>query len=111
LDQSDDSNHEFKIARELSPRRGTTSATDVDGLVAEQLAHFAIDPASEIGQSLGKLAQNIYQANIAVHQLWDITVHELTRLGRGDRIAYFNAKKWIIREERTWLGVSNRCVA
>ena len=95
MSQSSDGEKEFKTARELSPRRGTSTATDIDGLVVEQLAHFAIDPASEVGKSLGRLAQNIYQANIAIHQLWDITVHELTRLDRGDRIAYFNAKKFI----------------
>ena len=31
------------LAREISPRRKTTKATDVEGLVSEQLAHFGID--------------------------------------------------------------------
>src|SRR3954451_20558405 len=30
---------ELAVARELSPRRSTSAATDIDGLVTEQLAH------------------------------------------------------------------------
>src|SRR6266581_6714361 len=85
----------FAHARELSPRRSTSTATDVPELVAEQLAHFAIDPATEMGRTLGRLAGHIYRANIELHFLWELTVRELGRLDRRDRIAYFNAKKFL----------------
>jgi O-acetylhomoserine/O-acetylserine sulfhydrylase-like pyridoxal-dependent enzyme len=86
---------DFKQARRLSPRRGTTAAVDIDGLVAEQLAHFAIDPKSDLGQTLGRLTAHIYRANIELHQLWELTVRELGTLDRRDRIALFNAKKFL----------------
>jgi O-acetylhomoserine/O-acetylserine sulfhydrylase-like pyridoxal-dependent enzyme len=82
-------------ARRLSPRRATSTASDVDGLVAEQLAHFSIDPNTEIGHTLGRLAGHIYRANTELHQLWELTVRELSSLDRGDRIALFNAKKFL----------------
>jgi O-acetylhomoserine/O-acetylserine sulfhydrylase-like pyridoxal-dependent enzyme len=86
---------ELRHARELSPRRTTSSATDVDGLVAEQLAHFGIAATSEVGRSLGRLAAHIYRANIELHRLWDWTLRELHQLERHDRIAFFNAKKFL----------------
>lgn len=85
----------LRLARQLSPRRSTSTAADVDGLIAEQLAHFAIDPNSELGRSLGRLAGHIYQANVELHQLWEITIREMARLDRKDRIAAFNAKKFL----------------
>src|SRR5512140_1631093 len=89
------SERDIKLARELSPRRSTSQATDVDGLVAEQLAHFSIDPNTELGGSLGRLAGHIYRANIELHTLWDLTTRELASLDRRDRIACFNAKKFL----------------
>lgn len=86
---------EFKLARPLSPRRSTTTAHDVDGLVAEQLGHFSIDPRSPIGESLGRLAKRIYLANVDLRHLWDTSVRELQHLDRRDRIAFFNAKKFL----------------
>ena len=86
---------DFNHALELSPRRSTSTASDVEGLVAEQLAHFAIDPKTELGGSLGRLAEHIYRANIELHQLWDLTTRQLGSLDRRDRIAYFNAKKFL----------------
>src|SRR6266481_7898838 len=87
--------NDFKIARKLSPRRGTSTAKDVDGLVAEQLAHFGIDAKTELGGAMGRLAGHIYHANIELHQLWDLTTRELAALDRRDRIACFNAKKFL----------------
>jgi len=84
-----------KLARELSPRRGTSKAKDLDGLVAEQLAHFGIDPTSELGGAMGRLARHVYCANIELHRLWDLTTRELATLDRRDRIAWFNAKKFL----------------
>src|SRR5690348_12818165 len=85
----------FNHARELSPRRSTSTATNVEELVAEQLAHYSIDPKTELGGALGRLAQHIYLANIELHQLWDLTTRELASLDRRDRIAWFNAKKFL----------------
>jgi O-acetylhomoserine/O-acetylserine sulfhydrylase-like pyridoxal-dependent enzyme len=88
-------NSDFEHARELSPRRSTSTATDLEGLVAEQLAHFSIDSKTELGQTLGRLASHIYGANIELHHLWDLTTRELGNLDRRDRIAAFNAKKFL----------------
>src|SRR5712675_2357891 len=66
MNQSSTPDQNLALARELSPRRGTSTATDLDGLVVEQLEHFAIDPKSE-----------------------------LATLDRRDRIACFNAKKFL----------------
>ncbi len=86
---------ELAYARELSPRRSTTKASSIDELVAEQLAHFAIDPRSEMGKALGRLAGHLYHANIELHRLWELTTRELGSLDRRDRIACFNAKKFL----------------
>src|SRR5215467_13311388 len=86
---------DLKLARELSPRRSTSTARDVEGLVAEQLAHFSIDPRTEMGRALGALASHIYRANIELHRLWDLSTRQLASLDRTDRIAYFNAKKFL----------------
>lgn len=81
--------------RRLSPRRKTSTATDLDGLVAEQLAHFGIDPATPFGQSLACLATRLYQAELDLEQLWRITLDSIESLDRSDRIAWFNAKKFL----------------
>jgi O-acetylhomoserine/O-acetylserine sulfhydrylase-like pyridoxal-dependent enzyme len=86
---------DLRLARELSPRRSTSTAADIAGLVAEQLAHFAIDPKTEMGRSLGTLAEHIYRANIELHRLWQLTTHQMASLDRRDRIAWFNAKKFL----------------
>jgi len=86
---------ELQHARPLSPRRSTSTATSVDELVAEQLAHFAIAPDTELGQTLTRLAGHIYRAGIELDRLWELTVAELGKLERRDRIALFNAKKFL----------------
>jgi O-acetylhomoserine (thiol)-lyase len=83
------------VARELSPRRSTSTATDIDGLVVEQLAHFSIDPKTPMGEALARFAGHLYHANVDLHHLWDLTVRELRALDRSDRIAWFNAKKFL----------------
>src|SRR5258706_1206101 len=83
------------IARELSPRRSTSRATDLDGLVTEQLGHFSIDEKSEMGQALSRLAGHVYRPNVDLQQLWELTVQQLRELDRRDRIAWFNAKKFL----------------
>ncbi|MBI3896961.1 MAG: aminotransferase class I/II-fold pyridoxal phosphate-dependent enzyme [Gammaproteobacteria bacterium] len=81
--------------QELSPLRNTTSASDAASLAREQLLHFAIDPDSDYGKTLGSLATMLYTANVAAHDLWRITVESLKDLDRSDRIAYFNAKRFL----------------
>src|SRR4051812_48027076 len=95
MSESSTSDQSLKSARELSPRRSTSTATDLEGLVAEQLAHFSIDPATDLGATLGRLAGHVYRANIELHQLWDLTTAQLASLDRSDRIAWFNAKKFL----------------
>ncbi|MFO1406865.1 MAG: PLP-dependent transferase [Steroidobacteraceae bacterium] len=85
----------FDLARELSPRRNTTAARDVDALVDEQLRHFAIDPESDYGRRLGALAGHLYSANAAAHELWTASLRELASLDHRDRVARFNAKRFL----------------
>jgi cystathionine beta-lyase/cystathionine gamma-synthase len=82
-------------ARLLSPRRKTTAATTVAELAAEQLAHFNLDPASPVGVPLLRLAERLYHASDDLTDLWEVTLRELGRLPRGDRLALFNAKKFL----------------
>ena len=82
-------------ARELSPLRKTTRATSVEALVDEQLRHFSLDPSSPLGRELAAVAGHVYRANQAMHGLWDETVRRLAGLDRSDRIAFFNAKRFL----------------
>jgi len=81
--------------QQLSPLRNTTLATDAAELAREQLLHFGIDPDSDYGRTLERLATQLYSANVAAHELWRITVESLARLDRSERIAYFNAKRFL----------------
>src|SRR5512134_3224931 len=83
------------LARELSPRRNTTTATDIPTLVDEQLRHFSLDPASDFGKRLAALATGLYVTNLAAHDLWAVTVRELAGLDQRDRVARFNAKRFL----------------
>ena len=93
--QMEKSSTSIDHARQLSPRRNTTTAADVGSLVEEQLRHFAIDPRTDYGQRLGALASNLYYANIAAHELWQLTLRELANLDQRDRVARFNAKRFL----------------
>ncbi len=86
---------ERQHARELSPLRKTTRANSVEALVDEQLRHFSIDPGTPLGRELAEVATHVYRANQAMHGLWDETVRQLARLDRRDRIAFFNAKRFL----------------
>src|ERR1019366_2016034 len=72
-----------------------TTATTIAGLAQEQLAHFHLDPASPIGAPLLRLAEKLYGAHGDLTELWAATTRELARLPRGDRLALFNAKKFL----------------
>src|SRR5205823_601220 len=53
------------------------------------------DPKTDLGRTLAQLAGHIYRANIELHHLWELTTSQLSSLDRRDRIAYFNAKKFL----------------
>jgi len=82
-------------SRILSPRRKTTLADSAVTLAEEQLAHFHIDPASPFGAPMLRLTEKLYHAHTDLDELWQTTVRELAKLPRHDRVALFNAKKFI----------------
>ena len=82
-------------ARLLSPRRKTTTATTLNALAIEQLQHFRIDPRSAVGQPLLRLAEKLYGSHGDIMELWGATTRELATLPRTDRLALFNAKKFL----------------
>jgi cystathionine beta-lyase/cystathionine gamma-synthase len=81
--------------RELSPRRNTTQATSAAELAREQLTHFSLDPLQEPGRSLLALAEHLYGANQSAHELWRVALESLATLDRTDRVAWFNAKRFV----------------
>ena len=81
--------------RRLSPRRNSTQAADIPALVAEQLAHFGIAAATPFGQKLARVATRLYEAHDDLDELWKVTLQTVDSLDRSDRVAYFNAKKFL----------------
>lgn len=82
-------------ARILSPCRNTTSATSVEALAREQLAHFNISPDSGHGRLLLEIAQQLYRAQGGIGELWAQSAALLAEMDRDDRVAYFNAKRFV----------------
>ncbi len=96
MDGSSDTNRRHVAAmRRLSPRRNTTDAEDVDALVDEQLVHFGIDPNTKFGRKLAHIAGRLYPNQADLVQLWDITLEAMHSLEQADRIAQFNAMKFV----------------
>lgn len=81
--------------RPLSPRRNSTQATDLNSIVGEQLAHFGLDPNTDFGRTVSGLARKLYESRADLEKLWQITLQSMNKLDRGDRIARFNAKKFL----------------
>jgi O-acetylhomoserine (thiol)-lyase len=81
--------------RELSPLRHTSEQQSADALALEQMRHFSVDPDSPHGAALLELTRHLYAANEAGHELWIKTVEALRTLDRKDRIAFFNAKRFV----------------
>jgi O-acetylhomoserine/O-acetylserine sulfhydrylase-like pyridoxal-dependent enzyme len=79
----------------LSPRRKSSDAESVEELALEQLQHFGIDPESDYGKALFGAAPHLYRAQAEVHDLWQVTRDTIWNLDRTDRVAYFNAKKFL----------------
>lgn len=90
-----DRGSDFALARQISPRRKTSQASDIAGLVDEQLRHFAIDPSSEFGSRLAALTQHLYAGHADLRRLWDTVVDELGSLPRKDRVERFAAQKFL----------------
>ncbi len=82
-------------AKLLSPKRNSTKAESVQQLVAEQLAHFGIDANTEYGQALSAAAEHLYQSQSDVMKLWEVTQQTLSEIGQQEKVAYFNAKKFL----------------
>ena len=89
------SEQELRAMRNLSPRRRSTTGDDAETLVAEQLAHFHIDPASPYGQALGRIVGRLYECSADMDRLWRVTFETIDSLDRSDKVAYFNAKKFL----------------
>ncbi len=85
----------FENQKILSPRRKTTTATNTEELALEQLQHFGIDINSDYGKTLKLAAEKIYQTHSDINQLWQITTDTIDELPQKDRIARFNAKKFL----------------
>ncbi len=85
----------FDSMRRLSPRRNSTTATDVGGLVSEQLAHFGIEADTDFGRTLARIATRLYETQEDLDGLWQLTLREISGLEHADRIARFNAKKFL----------------
>ncbi len=85
----------FDTQKILSPRRKTTQASNTEQLALEQLEHFGIEPNSDYGQALFDAAKCLYHAHADVSRLWEITAETIDSLPHGDRIARFNAKKFL----------------
>ncbi|MDX2016452.1 MAG: aminotransferase class I/II-fold pyridoxal phosphate-dependent enzyme [Planctomycetota bacterium] len=86
---------DFALAREISPRRKSTEASDVPGLVHEQLAHFGIDPASDFGRHLAGVTEHLYAGHADLKRMWEAGVSELASLNRREKIERFAAQKFM----------------
>src|SRR5690349_21140492 len=86
---------DLRVMRSLSPKRKSTDRTDLPSLVSEQLAHYHIDPASDYGRVLARIVGRLYECGADLERLWRITAETVDSLPRGDRVAYFNAKKFL----------------
>ena len=83
------------MTQQLSPLRNTTNHTTAHDLAGEQLDHFGIDQSTDFGQALLSLTEKLYHVNQDAHDLWQATLDGLAQLDRSDRIAWFNAKRFL----------------
>lgn len=86
---------QVKQAKLLSPKRNTSVAQSIDELAHEQLAHFGIDRTSDYGNALFSAASHLYKAQLDVNSIWQITNETLEGLSKENKLAYFNAKKFL----------------
>ena len=59
------------------------------------MAHFGIEKESEYGQALFNTAQHLYYTQANMQQLWQITSDTFEGLSKENKVAYFNAKKFL----------------
>ncbi|GEM77301.1 trans-sulfuration enzyme family protein [Vibrio sagamiensis] len=85
----------MSITKQLSPLRNSTKNDDAMSLANEQALHFGIDPETDYGRTLVELATTLYTANSKTHDLWSMTLKGLEGLDKSDRIAWFNAKRFL----------------
>ncbi len=81
--------------RRLSPRRKTTAAHDAPSLAREQLVHFGLDADDDFGRSLLRIVERLYETQVDLDQIWRESLESIQGLDRADRIARFNAKKFL----------------
>ena len=81
--------------RQLSPRRKSTQILSALELAEEQLAHFGIAPDSQEHRLLKPLAARLYEANADLKELWAASSGLLPKLSRSEKVAYFNAKRFL----------------
>jgi O-acetylhomoserine/O-acetylserine sulfhydrylase-like pyridoxal-dependent enzyme len=85
----------FKAAKHLSPLRNSTQAENIESLAKEQLEHFGIQSDSKLGDSLMSTMQKIYDCHGSIDQLWQTTQQQMHELSGVDKVAMFNAKKFL----------------
>lgn len=95
MSKSETNSAAFTAMRRLSPRRHSSQAANEEQLVAEQLAHFGLDPDSDYGRTVADIARNLYNTSVDIDNLGRITADTIGALDRSHRIAYFNAKKFL----------------
>jgi O-acetylhomoserine/O-acetylserine sulfhydrylase-like pyridoxal-dependent enzyme len=95
MDQPQPDAAAFAAMRRLSPRRRSTQAANQVELIAEQLAHFGLDPDSEYGRTVAAIAGHLYETGADLDNLARVTAESMSALDRSQRIAYFNAKKFL----------------
>ncbi len=81
--------------RILSPLRSGSRAELPAELAAEQLAHFGIDAGTPFGTALAKLAERLYEAHDDLDGLWQAALHDAAAIPAPDRVARFNAQKFV----------------
>ncbi len=86
---------DIETARVISPRRHSSKAQTIEELAEEQLHHFCIDKDGPYGRAMFDTVVRLYQAQLSLQDLWNITTNTIRTLDRTDRIAYFNAKKFL----------------
>ena len=88
-------NEQIDGLRVLSPRRNSTEATTLDGLVDEQLGHFGISPDDDYGQTLKRVVGRMYESQADIEQLWHLTLESMNKLNHTDKIRRFNSQKFL----------------
>ncbi len=86
---------DVETAKVISPRRHSSSAESIEELAEEQLRHFCIDKDSPYGRAMFNTVVRLYESQLSLTELWDITCKTIGTLDPTDRIAYFNAKKFL----------------